>query len=50
MRTRDLLISDAELVERRAKWQRPPKEKPAGHLGEYAAMATSAGTGAILTG
>ena len=47
-RKRDLLISDAELVERRAKWQHPHKEKPAGHLGKNAAMATSAGTGAIL--
>ena len=44
----DLLISDAELAERRAKWQLPPKEKPAGCLGKYAAMATSASTGAIL--
>ncbi|MDO8739459.1 dihydroxy-acid dehydratase [Candidatus Deferrimicrobium sp.] len=44
----DLLISDAELTERRTKWQLPPKEKPAGCLGKYAAMATSASTGAIL--
>jgi hypothetical protein len=27
----------------------PPKEKPAGCPGKYAAMDTSAGTGAILT-
>ncbi|MGA8753305.1 hypothetical protein [Candidatus Deferrimicrobium sp.] len=46
----DLLVSDAELAERRAKWQLPPMEKPAGCLGKYAAMATSAITGAILKG
>ena len=44
----DLLISDAELAERRTKWQLPAKEKPAGCLGKYAAMATSASTGAVL--
>jgi len=44
----DTITSDAELGERRAKWRLPPKEKPAGSLGKYAAMATSAGTGAIL--
>jgi len=44
----DLLVSEAELAERRAKWRLPPKEKPAGCLGKYAAMATSASTGAIL--
>ena len=44
----DLLVSEAELAERRAKWRLPPKEKPAGSLGKYAAMATSASTGAIL--
>ena len=46
----DLLVSDAELAERRTKWQLPPKEKPVGCLGKYAAMATSASTGAILKG
>ena len=44
----ELLASDAELAERRAKWQLPPKGKPAGCLGKYAAMATSASTGAVL--
>jgi len=44
----DLLVSDAELAERRANWQLPPKEKPAGSLGKYASMATSASTGAVL--
>jgi dihydroxy-acid dehydratase len=47
-RTLDLLVSDAELDERRAEWRLPSKEKPAGSLGKYAAMATSASTGAIL--
>ena len=47
-RVLDLLVPDAELAERRSKWQLSPKEKPAGCLGKYAAMATSASTGAIL--
>ncbi|GAB4243368.1 MAG: dihydroxy-acid dehydratase [Deltaproteobacteria bacterium] len=44
----DLLVSDAEISERRAKWRLPPKERPSGSLGKYASMATSASTGAIL--
>jgi dihydroxy-acid dehydratase len=44
----DLLVPEAELAERRAKWKMPPKEKPTGSLGKYASMATSASTGAIL--
>ncbi|MHB9061194.1 MAG: dihydroxy-acid dehydratase [Desulfobacteria bacterium] len=44
----ELVVSDAELYERRAKWQLPPKEKPAGCLGKYVSMATSASTGAVL--
>jgi len=44
----ELLVAEAELAERRAKWRLPPKEKPAGCLGKYAAMATSASTGAVL--
>jgi len=47
-RVLELLVSDAELHERRSKWQLPPKEKPAGCLAKYASMATSASTGAIL--
>ena len=47
-RVLDLLVPDAELTERRSKWRLPPKEKPAGCLGKYASMATSASTGAIL--
>ena len=44
----DLLVPKMELTERSAKWQLPPKERPAGSLGKYASMATSASTGAIL--
>ncbi len=44
----ELVVSEAELGERRAKWRLPAKEKSTGSLGKYAAMATSASTGAIL--
>ena len=44
----ELVVSEAELAERRAKWRLPAKEKSTGSLGKYAAMATSASTGAIL--
>jgi dihydroxy-acid dehydratase len=44
----ELLVSEAELAERRAKWKSPKKEKPMGCLGKYASMATSASTGAVL--
>ncbi len=47
-RTLELVVSEAELAERRAKWRLPAKVKPTGSLGKYAAMATSASTGAIL--
>jgi len=47
-RVLELVVSDAELAERRAKWRLPAKKKPTGSLGKYAAMATSASTGAIL--
>jgi dihydroxy-acid dehydratase len=47
-RVLDLLVPEAELAERRSKWKLPPKEEPTGCLGKYAAMATSASTGAIL--
>ena len=47
-RTLELVVSEAELAERRAKWRLPGKKKPTGSLGKYAAMATSASTGAIL--
>jgi len=44
----DLLVSKAELARRRKDWKMPPKAKPAGCLGKYAAMATSASTGGVL--
>ena len=44
----DLLVPEAELAERSVKWRLPEKKKPTGSLGKYAAMATSASTGAIL--
>jgi len=47
-RTLELVVSEAELAERRAKWRLPAKVKPTGSLGKYAAMATSASTGAVL--
>jgi dihydroxy-acid dehydratase len=47
-RVLELMVSEAELAERRAKWRLPPKKKSTGSLGKYAAMATSASTGAIL--
>lgn len=44
----ELLVSDEELAERRAKWQpREPKVKT-GYLARYAAMVTSGNRGAIL--
>ena len=44
----ELVVSESELAERRAKWRLPDKKKPTGSLGKYAAMATSASTGAVL--
>ena len=44
----DLLVSEAELAERRSNWRLSEKRKSTGSLGKYAAMATSASTGAIL--
>lgn len=44
----ELVVSDAELNERHAKWRLPPKGKAVGCLGKYASMAASASTGAIL--
>jgi dihydroxyacid dehydratase/phosphogluconate dehydratase len=43
-----LVISEAELAERQEKCQLLPREMPAGSLGKYASMATSASTGAVL--
>ena len=44
----ELLVSDSELDKRRNRWKMPDKKIPGGCLGKYAAMATSASTGAVL--
>ena len=41
-------LSDAELAERKKKWKPRKPSITTGYLGKYAAMATSADTGAIL--
>ncbi len=45
----DLLISDAEMEERRRNWKQPEYKITTGWLGRYTRMVTSASTGAILT-
>jgi dihydroxy-acid dehydratase len=44
----ELLVSDDELVKRRKSWKMPERKRPDGCLGKYAAMASSASTGAVL--
>ena len=44
----ELLVSDEELARRREGWKTPDKKLPGGCLGKYAALATSASTGAVL--
>ncbi|MCD8332758.1 MAG: dihydroxy-acid dehydratase, partial [Clostridiales bacterium] len=46
--TLDVLISDEEMEERRAKWQPREPRVTTGYLKRYQAMVTSANTGAIL--
>jgi dihydroxy-acid dehydratase len=41
-------VSDAEFAERRKSWKKPAPRYKAGWLARYAAMATNAGTGAVL--
>jgi len=41
-------LSDAQLAERRKRWQPRPPRYPSGWLAKYAKMATSADTGAVL--
>lgn len=43
-----LLVEDAELARRKAAWQRPAPKARGGYLARYAAMVTSADTGAVL--
>ncbi len=45
----NIKISDAELSRRRSQWQPPEPRVKSGWLARYAAMVTSANTGAILT-
>ncbi|MCL2103414.1 MAG: dihydroxy-acid dehydratase, partial [Syntrophorhabdaceae bacterium] len=44
----ELLVSDAELSKRRESLKMPDKKVPGGCLGKYAALASSASTGAVL--
>ncbi len=46
--TLQVLLSDEELAQRRASWTKPAPRFKTGYLAKYAAMATSAHTGAIL--
>ena len=47
-RTLEVSLTDAELAERRARWAPPVPRATTGWLRRYAAMATSANTGAVL--
>jgi dihydroxy-acid dehydratase len=44
----ELEVSEAELAERKKSWQPPPPKFTTGWLARYAAMVTSANTGAVL--
>lgn len=44
----DLLVSEAELDQRRAVWRQPEPKVTKGYLARYARMVTSASTGAVL--
>jgi dihydroxy-acid dehydratase len=43
-----LQVSERELAQRRDAWRPPPPRVGSGYLARYAAMATSASTGAVL--
>jgi dihydroxy-acid dehydratase len=47
-RTLSLLVDDNVLAARRGRWRKPASKAPAGYLARYAAMVTSADTGAVL--
>lgn len=47
-RTLNVKLSDAELAERRKNWVCPPPKVKSGYLARYAALVTSAATGAVL--
>ncbi|HEV2005280.1 MAG TPA: dihydroxy-acid dehydratase [Candidatus Limnocylindrales bacterium] len=46
----DLLVNDAELAARRARWTPPQPRYPGGVMAKYAALVSSASEGAITTG
>ncbi|MDT8902062.1 dihydroxy-acid dehydratase [Anaeroselena agilis] len=47
-RSLNVEISDAELAKRKAAWKKPAPKVTGGYLARYAAMVTSASTGAVL--
>lgn len=47
-RTLNVKLSEAELAERRKNWICPPPKVKSGYLARYAALVTSAATGAVL--
>ena len=47
-RSLNVKLSDEELAERRANWVCPPPKVKSGYLARYAALVTSAATGAVL--
>ena len=44
----ELKISDEEMAKRRAEWKKPAPKVTSGYLARYAALVTSAATGAVL--
>ena len=44
----DLLVSEAELVKRKAEWKQPEPRVKTGYLSRYSRMVTSANTGAVV--
>jgi dihydroxy-acid dehydratase len=46
----NLLVDDAELTARRARWTPPQPRYPGGVMAKYAALVSSASEGAITTG
>ena len=47
-RTLNVKLTDEELAERRAKWVCPEPKVKSGYLARYAALVSSAATGAVL--
>lgn len=48
-RTINVELSDAELAERKTAWKKPPANVKGGYLARYAALVTSANTGAVMS-